>query len=642
MTSRVHEPPSLPLWLRLCLLSLAFGLRMGSWLLRLAWAATRTSLAGWLQISYMLRDAIAPLRRKLPGALRQASCALFQAGTSVLMGILRLMRGLLWPTTVLGATAGLALVLSQVDAPASPAQSHHKRGAQGANLTLDNPFEQERPTLTDSQLRRTRAALANADKNGHKKALREILAAQPADLPLLHRALLRRTKVSAANFKRVLRRIGAAVPDRHGRFSSPVKGKDAKKETDWLEALSVLDPASLPEKLVLARQEALYSVVLTRALVATGRSEAGSTILLFAYRHGEAFRDQCGRALRAMGSAAVPSLARAPLLKHPLTYRIARYASYQLDRLNRSRPELALANADPSLQVEMLHAYGEARTLAAVAAVVAHMDDSNGEVRRAARWAALRYVSGRPPRAAKRQLKLAGGKKTERARSLYLTYRQLARHELAARLATLEIKAGRAKGQVDAVAETLRREHDGIALAEKLSVATDERRAQAQRQRYEVALKLARTGRRKTAVAQLDRLLALQPEGSERGEIARIYLREGEAQLGLCAEGDRACHARAALALGKALALLAPNAASFRRAEAMRLIAEAGRDEGSGRRWRLERALMLDPGSELAQKRIDDLRHQHRSSMKVAMSAAGGTSLAALLLLVFWRRRRTP
>src|SRR5262249_44585538 len=140
------------------------------------------------------------------------------------------------------------------------------------------------------------------------------------------------------------------------------------------------------------------------------------------------FRDECGRTLRTLGGLAVPTLVLRQHDPNPKAGKQRRYASYQLDRLDRSRPSVAVAQApDDRGRAAILHAYGEVRALEAVEAVLGQVDAPARQVQREARWAWLRYVSGTaPPPSPKRKRKLAGGGTENEEKEDYLDHRQLA------------------------------------------------------------------------------------------------------------------------------------------------------------------------------------------------------------------------
>src|SRR5260370_29162179 len=116
-----------------------------------------------------------------------------------------------------------------------------------------------------------------------------------------------------------------------------------------------------------------------------------------------------------------------------------RYAAYQLDRMDRQRPQKAIATApDDRVRAEIIHAYGETRALDAVEAILGQVDSPSHRVRREARWTWLRYVSGKaPPPAPKRKRKLPGGMQEAAEKPDYLTYREIATLALQKQLAAI-------------------------------------------------------------------------------------------------------------------------------------------------------------------------------------------------------------
>lgn len=624
-------PPLPPLWARIVLWGVIMLLRALLLLGRQSWRVLLLAVAGWQQLGFWLLDTAPQLGRLLVSSLAHGLRSLW--GRILVPGIQRVLlplaRGLLLPTAVLGGVVGTALLLHQVDGRAAPKLSQPPKKA--AVVASEDPFKQSAPELDAKQLATIEANLADASKR--RAAVKRLLAASAEDAPLLHRTLLRRTKISARSYKRVLRRIHANVPDHRGRFSKKAdagKKKAPAASTDWLEDLLALDKTGQDP----AYQQTLYTVALLRGLTATGRTEVATTLLRFAYRHMGAFRDECGRLLRELGDRAVPGLVRAKLIADPQAFRMARYAAYQLDRINRARPELALRQAGPELRAEILHAYGEARTTAAVTAAVAYTASPLATVRRAARWATLRYVSGREPKARKRRLVLVGGRTTQKARSLYYTYRQLAQHQLARRYGEALLAAKQATGPLDELVSKLKSEYGARSLAEKLFALQDVRRLEAQQAKFEDALQRARKGELGSAVRSLDQVLSRDPEHPHRGRIALVYLQVGKRAL----RAGR--YDKAVLQLSKALLLLAPDDAKAREARALRLVAEARRDGGPSRLFRLRRALRLAPQLETVRKEVEQVEGGRRLGTTVAATTAGLAGAGLLLLLLALRRRR--
>jgi len=458
---------------------------------------------------------------------------------------------------------GVTFILAVALAPELPAAPPRPRPTARSESRRFDPPPSALATMTLEGVKKQLASGAR------KATIARLLRAGPADAPKLHEWLHRRSRWSPGDYKNILRRIGAQVPDRHGRFPDNPTGE---KEVDWLEELLALDPARLSPGLRDAYPDALLTVVLMRALAATGHPDASVSLLRFAYRHNSAFKDECGRQIRAMGVRAVPGLLRARALRDPLAYKMVRYAAYQLDRIDCVRPDRALKQADPDLRAEILHAYGEVRDPGSVRAVLRYTDAVSSRVRRAARWAMLRYVSGRPPDAVKRKLKLPGGKQTTQARSIYLTYRQLATHALVDRLAQ-ELHKDEHR-PVEELQRSLRDEVEPRRLAERLFALLDSRRTQSHQAALAAALKQARDGELAQAIKEFDRQLAVDPYHPRRQELAGFYYRRGRQLL----ENGRP---RQALALLTKSLHLAPRGdfasdARRRRVEAERALAGPG------------------------------------------------------------------
>ncbi len=479
---------------------------------------------------------------------------------------------------------------------------------------------------------KTRPALAKALSHtrgdGRKAAIKALLSAGRGDAPSLHNFLHATTPVPPSDLKSVLRKVGAQVPDRHGRFKSGGK----VEKVDWLEALLEVDTERLNPKLLAALNHSVISVALIRALAASRHHDAPVSLTRFGFRHNGAFRDECGRQIRSMGIHAVPGLVRARALKDPQAFKMVRYAKYQMDRMDFNRADRALRKASPDLRAEILHAYGETRDPLAVSAVLKETDSDVNKVRQAARWAILRYVSGRRPRVKKRKLKLAGGRETERARLLYLTYRQLATHALAGRLAKETARSGEALKEVK---RSYIREHEPRYLAEKLFARFDRRRERARRKEVRTALALGKKGDLKKALVAFDKILAATPDHPSRDEMSPHYYSSGVRLM----KAGRV--RRAYLLLSKAV-LLSPGAKFADDAKARCLLAEALMDPGMPplhREWKLRRALDLAPGLKDASLALKGLHSRQRQKIFIAGGMGGGVVLCLLLgLTLLWRR----
>ncbi len=472
------------------------------------------------------------------------------------------------------------------------------------------------------------SALSYGRGDGRKGVIEHLMGAGRGDAPALHDFLHQTTPVPPADIKAVLRSIDAAVPDRHGRFSAKVKAPDL----DWMEALLKVKPDRLSPGLRKALDHCVLSVALIRALAATKHHDAPVSLIRFGFRHDGAYRDQCGMKIRAMGIHAVPGLLRARALKDPQAFKMVRYASYQMDRMDFNRADRCLRKAPPDLRAEILHAYGEIRDPGAVAAVLKETDSQVDKVRQAARWAILRYVSGRRPRVVKRKLKLSRGRETQKARLLYLTYRQLATHALATALAKETARAGE---PLDEAKRALIREHEPRYLAEKLFSRYDRRRHRARRKEVRAALALGKKGDLERALDSFDRILAASPDHPSREEMAPHYYAAGIRLMKAGRLKD------AYLNLSKA-AHLTPAARFVDDARARCLLAEVLMDRqmpALHREWKLRRALDLSPGLEDARLALKRVHNKQRQRLFIAGGMGGGVVLSLLLgIVLLWRR----
>lgn len=536
----------------------------------------------------------------------------------------RILRNATGVATMVVALAVLGSIVGLDDvAPAAPPTRADPR----SSGEISGGFLRERSPVLDKSLEDLRAGLRSP---WTRKATIDLLLRSGRDAaPRLHELLHRRTRVSASAYKSLLRRIGAHVPDSRGRFS----GTPPKPSLDWLEALAQLADEGPAERLAAAHREALLSVALMRALAASEHHDAALSLLRFAYRHGGAFRDECGRQIRSMRVHAVPGLVRARALRDPLAYKMRRYAAYQLDRIDYTRPGRVLKRALPDLRAELLHAYGEVRDPAAVRAVLRYVDVDSTKVRRSARWAMLRYVSGRRPKVKKRRLKLAGGRTTEHARALYYTYRQLAFHALAREVA-VETAKDNPRVSADDLEQKLKQEADARHLAERLFARLDRRREKVEARRLAGALKLARAGKLSQGLRRMDIVLARDPFHPRRAEMAPFYYRRARQLL------EQGAPERAAALFTKALHL-APSASFADQARGRRALAEAASRHtlDSAREWKLRMALAWAPDLTQAREMLAEVEARQARRLWLAAGVGGLVSLLLVLGLVYIRRR---
>ncbi len=430
-------------------------------------------------------------------------------------------------------------------------------------------------------------------------------------------------KSTDAARRTVLTDFHADLPHSDGSFSAkPDTGKTPPKDKDWLAEIAAMDAA--PDV-----TDALVMVALVRALAATNEERGANAIYDFAFSpDGTAFRDECGRYLRKMQPYSLATLLRASQDKARPAY--ARYAAYQLDRLDKGRPAYVLAAApNDTVSIAILHAIRDTKHPDAVQAVLDLCDANSSAVRKAAREAWNQYVTGpEPPPAPKKKRKLPGGKMSDKELPDYLTYRELAENELRSRLAALNNGT-----------EPDRHWH-AARLTKELFEIWDKRRSAIWDTDMTDAAALAGQGKLDEATAKYDKILLQDPMYARRAEMAPAYL-----DLGKQLEANKD-YQHAAEAYDKALSV-DPKGGRAPEAEAALHLARShlGAQAGVDAQDELVRAQSADPANPAVQKVVAAEERAAARGKKSWMLWAGvGAGAAALLLLLvgaIQQRRRT-
>lgn len=364
------------------------------------------------------------------------------------------------------------------------------------------------------------------DPAARQAAIDALMKLAPTALGALDAWLARAHATSVGDRRDVLGAIKAAVPDKSGKFAAPPRqsGKERKADDDldWLPKLLELDPARAGVGDVIADDVAI------RALAATRDVRAAAIIFDTAFREGTMlYRDECGRYLRKMEPYSVPALTREAAGKNDRK----RYATFQLERMDRQEPLKALsaAEGDEALMIAILDAFRETRMREAVHAVWRRVSDPRPRVREAARRTWTDYITGPPPPPApKKKLQLTGGRLTKKEKPLWLTYRELADNEL--RLTANEL-LGEAYEIEDPSA--LDDSDDRPSKVEKIDLEQvtqrlydhyDTERGKLDAAQWATAKAKADGGDLAAAIAMLDRLLAANPDRAERDAMAALYL----------------------------------------------------------------------------------------------------------------------
>ena len=447
-------------------------------------------------------------------------------------------------------------------------------------------------------------------------AAQEIIALGPQALGDLQAKLKQQRTTTTAELRPVLARFHADVPDDKGTFRQPPRPPKGgpPPEPDWLAEL-----AAMPDEP--AVRDALEVVALLRALAATRQVAAADAMLDFTFSsEGIVFRDEVGRCIRSMSPYSLASLLRASQDKKRAGGSYGRYAGYQLDRLEKGRPEDAFAAApDDAMEVAMLKAVAAVKHPDAVYVVMARTNDPSHAVRQAAREAWMAYVTGPPPPPApKAKRKLPGGKMSDRPLPLYLTYRELATEE-ALRVLT-ELRGGNAPPEGETVEQ----------MTSEIFALYDDKRAHRWDERMTKAAQATGQGRWADATAIYDAILSEDPLFAGRTAMAAAYRERGRE------EATAGKWETAASNLSRALSL-DPAGTEARKVEGELHYARARLHHDDDE---LTLALAADPESPQAR----DLLKKHvraRYAWRLAVGlGAGGLGLVLLAAGLLLRRRR--
>lgn len=358
-----------------------------------------------------------------------------------------------------------------------------------------------------------------------KAAIDELVAVAPHAVDALGDWLARTHTADLDTRRAALVAIDAAVPDEKGRFPErkrqTAKEMRADDEIDWLAKLLALDTATP------GLGEVIADIAAIRALSATKDIHAAQLIFDTAFLpETMIYRDECGRYIRKMEPYSIPAITKESQGKADRR----RYATWQLERLDRQDPikALAAATGNEELQIAILDVFRTTKLREAVHAVWTKVDDDAPRVRDAARKTWMDYITGPPPRPAPRvKLKLPGGKLTKKPKPLWLTYRELADNELRlaanellhedypvedeTRLDDREVNVKIVKIDLEEVTKRLFDYYDG-------------ERAKRERDQWAAAKAKADAGDLATATTMVDRLIATNPDRAERVEMSKLYL----------------------------------------------------------------------------------------------------------------------
>ena len=474
------------------------------------------------------------------------------------------------------------------------------------------------------------------DSATRQKAIDELNAIAPTAIDAIGEWLVRPHTSSVQERRDALAMIEAQVPDKDGRFKAPDRKSNkelkADDDLDWLKKLLELDPATPGVGEVIADDAAI------RALVATKDTRATQPIFDAAFADETMiYRDECGRYLRKLEPYSIPTLTKESAGKNDRK----RYATYQLERLDRQEPNKAFAAAagDEALTLEIIAVYRSTKIREAVHAMWGKVNDDRTRVRQAARDAWMDYLTGPPPpKAPMKKLQLPGGKLTKKEKPLWLNYRELADNELRQAsndLLHTDYKLEDPMSLDDNDREPKVEKIDQIAVTKELFDYFDGERRKLDGAQWAQASAKAAAGDLAGASAALDRLLAQNPDRAEKADMAKIYFAWAK-QL-----EDKNAYADAAVAYSKAHGLdpkgeRATAALAAQHYMQGKALEASGKDGGPDFR----RAVALKPDYAPAQDAAESVSPSKKPTWMLYAALIAGAFAALLFAAAMMKRRR--
>lgn len=517
-----------------------------------------------------------------------------------------------------------------------------KDKADKADKAAEKPAEPAKPPRTPGPDDAKAVAIlerivTGPDTATRQKAIDELNAIAPTAIEAIGEWLVRPHTSTVQERRDVLAYIEAQVPDKDGRFKAPDRKSNkelaADDDLDWLKKLLTLDPATPGVGEVIADDAAI------RALVATKDTRATQPIFDAAFAADTMiYRDECGRYLRKLEPYSIPTLTRESAGKNDRK----RYATYQLERLDRQEPNKAFAAAagDEALTLEIIEVYRATKIREAVHAMWGKVNDDRPRVRAAARAAWTEYLTGPPPpKAPMKKLQLPGGKLTKKEKPLWLNYRELADNELRQAsndLLHTDYKLEDPMSLDDYDRDVKVEKIDQLAVTKELFDYFDGERRKLDGAQWAQASSKAAAGDLAGATALLDRLLAQNPERAEKAEMAKIFFAWGK-QL-----EDKKAFADAAVAYSKAYGL---DPAGERSTDALaaqhfmqgKALEAAGKDGGPDYR----KAVALKPDYSPAQDAAEAVSPTRKPVWMLYAAIVAGGFAALLFAAAMMKRRRS-
>jgi len=214
----------------------------------------------------------------------------------------------------------------------------------------------------------------------------------------------------------------ATTEDKHSQHLKKANDKRSRRKE---RAESEIDIGEVSSS---SLRETAWVVAMLRSVANTQSTDAATFLLKFAYSLQGIFRDECGALIRQMDHHAIPALLEARFIKHPIAYRMSRYARYQLEQMGKIQPGDVLRAAPYVVQLRLIDAYARIQDPHAVREILSYVSHSDELIRKHARRAVKQYlidsgVDDDQPEV--RFLTLPGGRVSKKEEALFLTAREL-------------------------------------------------------------------------------------------------------------------------------------------------------------------------------------------------------------------------
>ena len=260
--------------------------------------------------------------------------------------------------------ASLVVLLSTLlaGAPALAEESSEPASA-AAPAAKDAPTGRAIETMTEAELERMLAPLASDDVEARRAAAKSASGLGQDAVPVI-------TKQLAAQRKANTNAVTAAVK----------AARDATRKSN--------DSTDLCDALLETKSEgvgytpAVTTVVLLRALAHAGTTPALRQLIKVAGDHGNAFRPEVTRHLKALGDKAVPALIETR--KEPSS-ELRRWAASQLEGMGKRIPGDAVQTKDDQVLADVLRAFANVHDMDALPVILSFVNSDRIQVRGAAR-----------------------------------------------------------------------------------------------------------------------------------------------------------------------------------------------------------------------------------------------------------------